>query len=388
MNAKELSEIKKHLKWEDDKMHIVTLQEAYGKNDSEQESRLICRQTLDFSLLSEEEGTLYLEILKKALSGTLGKNLLELRFEAENETEHSARRRLFEMKNGALKDEEVFEALALEILKKGDYRTPVHLLGALCEYAAPDLDANREELGGSSSFKFLILTVCQAKLTEIGLFYNHQANTIQRKINDEMEILPSPLDALMYPVFTERAADVNHVLYHCQKAKTPNIELVEQFLKIPFEKSANEQTDAFASLISASYEDRLSLDHAISLHRQISEAITEHQEEEGTVSLDKASLRSIIVNTGADEKTLESFDKNYPDLIADEPIHAVNAIEKGKITIKAPSLSVTIKDDALENISAMSVDGQPCLVIRLDDNMEISGLPANAMASISKPEYE
>lgn len=392
MNAKELSEIKKHLKWGDEKMTLISLQEAYGRNpagkDGENpEPHLICTQSRDLGLLEqdEEEANLYMEILKKSLSGQLGKNLLELRLENENESEDSIKARLFDLKSGGLKDEKTFSDLALEILKKGDYRTPVCIIGALFEYAAPDLDANREELEGSSSFRFLILSVCQAKLTEIGLVYSHRENEIHRKLNEDVEILPSPLDAILYPCFTMRASDVNHALYHCQKAKSPNIDLIEQFLKIPFEKTAPEQNDAFTSLIAASYQDRLTLDHAISLHEQISEAIAENAEEMGTVPLDRASLRSIIVNTGADEQTLAAFDENYPQLVESASIDAVNAIEKGKITIKAPSLSLSVKDDALHLLSAQSIDGQPCLIIRLEENMEVSGLPANAMASLKKP---
>lgn len=378
MNAKELSEIKKHLKWDDSAMNIICLQEAYGKNGDEG-AKLFCRRSVDFSLMDEEEGRLYLEILKKSLSGTLGKNLMEFRFETggSQESETSVRARLYNLKNGDLKDEKIFEELALEILAKGDYRNPVHITGVLCEYAAPDYNSAGEVNEGSSSFRFLILAVCQARLTEIGLIYSYADNEIKRKINDEMEILPSPLDALLYPVFTERASDVNHILYHCQKPKTPNIDLIENFLSIPFDKTAPEQSDAFQALMAASFENRLDSGKAIRMHNQISEAIAAKSQEEGVVRFDQSDLRQIIELSGADDKTLELFDDLYPTVVEDQTINAVNTTEKGKLTIKAPSLSISVRDDALARVKTMEVDGQPCLVIALEDDMEIGGLPVS-----------
>ena len=81
MNKKEISELKKQ--FTPDNCTISRICGCYV--DSEKEKRLEMRES--FLSLSDEEMFKYFEIFKKTLSGTIGKNLLNLEFPLKAEAE-------------------------------------------------------------------------------------------------------------------------------------------------------------------------------------------------------------------------------------------------------------------------------------------------------------
>lgn len=74
MNQKELNEIRRHLSLKRCGIHKI-----YGCFVSSGKEIISDFQT-SFGLMSEFEAEKYLSLLKKTLSGTLGKNLLDLSF--------------------------------------------------------------------------------------------------------------------------------------------------------------------------------------------------------------------------------------------------------------------------------------------------------------------
>lgn len=376
MNKKEWQELRRQLKWDNDSLQIRGLMEAYGKNREEGPSLLFTRSTDPVSI-EKEEGELYFEIFRKSLSGTPGKNLTEYEFDSSDPDSLALRQRFYELKNGSLLDEKTFEKLAAELIEKGDYRNPVYITAGLFEYAVSGMNANREALEDGSFFRFFIIAISEAKLTEIGLYYSRADNQVLRKINEDAVIIPSPLDAFAYPSFTERASDVSHLIYRCKAAKSPNIALIEDFFHIPFSISASEQSEAFAAVIADLFPAGMDAQTALKFHENVSDYIRESSQEQSDVMVDKNRVADLLAASGAPQSALDHFDSAYAHRLEDQPVSAVNLVEKGRISVKAPSISISVRDDALEKIESRTINGKPCLVITLDEGVELSGLPVS-----------
>ncbi len=280
-------------------------------------------------------------------------------------------------KNGSLLQDVLFTELVQDLLVKGDYRNPVYIVAGVFEYAAAELNANREDLGDNSVFRFVLVAVCEAKLTNLGLIYNNHDKEVRRKINEEMEIVSTSLDAFLYPVFTQRRTDLNHFLYHTKSAKNPNISLIEEYFHIPFTSTAQEQQDGFAKVIEDAFPDGLSSQVAMKFHENLSEFVNEGSQEEGVVMINKRQIKDLLASSGLGASALQEFDRSYQTILEDQEVAAINLLEKGKVSLKAPSITINVKDDALERIQAKEVDGKYCLVIEIDEGLQISGLPAN-----------
>ena len=108
MNKKEILEIKRRFKKEEASFtRLVGCYVDCNKNK-------ICKFGGKFLNLEEEEFHKYLEIANKALSGTLGNNLLELAFPLQEEEVGGRQQILMALRESKLEDEnllDVFEAV-------------------------------------------------------------------------------------------------------------------------------------------------------------------------------------------------------------------------------------------------------------------------------------
>ena len=74
-----------------------------------------------FLALPEEEMFKYFEILRKSLSGTIGKNLLNLEFPLKSETEGGTQEFLLRLRDSRLKDDALLEQFYNRIIESYEY---------------------------------------------------------------------------------------------------------------------------------------------------------------------------------------------------------------------------------------------------------------------------
>lgn len=374
MNDKELKELKRQFKWENDHFFISRIGIAYAKVNFDGREILSC-DIKDFSLLAKEEADLYLTAFKKALSGNLGKNLLEYEFPLELEGNHPTQQKLYAFREDALQDESLFKKMVEEIISKGQYINNVCVLAAACEYVVPLKDKNDEltgETGGN--YRFFLLSVHEAKLTDIGLYYDRHENSVQRKINEEMQIDSTSLDAILYPAFTDRGNDVNHVLYHCKSERHFNNDFVNTFLQCDQEISSIDQKDGFRQVLQGMFENRLKADTIVNIHNNVIDSIRENAEETGVLSFSKGEVKELLEASGADEKSMENFNSVYTLVMEDRPLNAVNMTDPGRISFKTNEINLSVKNAGVEKVSLKMIDGKKYLMISIDDDVEIDGL--------------
>ena len=110
MNQKELNEIRR--RWKIDRCSISAIYGCYVNSAKE----IVSQLDTSLGLLSHDEAEMYLAIMKKALSGTLGKNLIDIEFataQVAGSEEHSI---LMRLKKELLHDDEAREALYRRII--------------------------------------------------------------------------------------------------------------------------------------------------------------------------------------------------------------------------------------------------------------------------------
>lgn len=375
MNKKELQEIKKEIKWDNDRMYISKIGVAYGSVSSE-EKKIHSYSIKDFSLFTEEEAALYLDILKKSLSGTLGKNLLEFHYEHQDNNPNPNQQMLYDLNHSRLENEEQFLNFVNFIFDNGHFKDNVFICIAHLEYHVPLKNtAGEMNIDQDENFQFLIGAVCPASLTDIGLFYNREHNDVERKINTEVSISTNPSDAFMYPIFSHRASDVNSVLYHAKTAKSCNLFFIEDILGCSMDLTAPEQTDIFCSMLSSMFENRLNIDTMKTIRSNINDALAENQEESDMLDYHKSDIKELLEESGADEKSMESFDAVYNLVVQNKPLAAVNMTESTKMVLKAPDVSISVKNEMEQNLKTKMIDGKRYILIQVDEGeVELNGV--------------
>ncbi len=210
--------------------------------------------------------------------------------------------------------------------------------------------------------------------TNIGLYYNRDTNEVERKVNSEMEIRPNPDDAILYPCFSERAADVNHVLYHAKNVKSLNPFLIEDVLDCTMSMSPLDEESGFSQMLIGMFEDRINAEVLTSIHENIYDSIAESEEDPSELTYSKSDVKKLLEFSGADEVSMSHFDEVYSKVLADQPLKAVNMTNLDKMAIKVPDVTIQVKNGGDTKVKMEMINGRKCLVIEMDDSIEINGI--------------
>ena len=83
----------------------------------------------------------------------------------------------------------------------------------------------------------------------------------------------------------------------------------------------------------------------------------------------------LLSDSGADEEHLEALDERFEETAGkDASLFASNVINARKLEIKTPDVVVQVKPDRADLVKTMVIDGQECLVIPLEEHVEVSGI--------------
>ena len=104
--------------------------------------------------------------------------------------------------------------------------------------------------------------------------------------------------------------------------------------------------------------------------------IEEQKEEPNPVVLDKTDLKNILVDSGVKEEKLETFDRYCEEVLENTaPMMATNIANVRKFEVKTPDVTVQVNPARSDLVETMLIDGRPCLVIAINDAVQVNGIP-------------
>ena len=89
---------------------------------------------------------------------------------------------------------------------------------------------------------------------------------------------------------------------------------------------------------------------------------------------------SITVSNGPKpEEKIDIFDKDYDETIGRQTtLLASNIAETRKFSVKTPEIVVNVNPDRADLVDIQVIDGRKCLVIPIDEEVEVNGIAVNA----------
>ena len=166
MNQKELREIRR--RFQPERSGITHIYGCYVNSNRE----IISEIDEALGLLTKEEGEKYLSLLKKALSGALGKNLLDISFATKQVMDSEEHRLLSALRKSELKDAELRESFYRCIIDSLDMEESNYvILLAFDAYDVPHYgkDGNLDDAG--EVYKYLLCSICPVKSGKLELGY-------------------------------------------------------------------------------------------------------------------------------------------------------------------------------------------------------------------------
>ncbi len=369
MTKQEISEIKKLLTPK--KCSITRICGCYV--DGEKNKKTELKQA--FLALPEEEMFKYFEILRKNLSGTLGKNLLTLEFPLASESAGGTQEFLLRLRDSRLKDDALLEEYYDRIIANYEYVGNYLILLVHDAYDVPGRTTDGIDMEDASDevYEYILSCICPVELSKPGLSYNAVENTFQNRIRDWVVNLPET--GFLFPAFTDRSSDIHSALYYSKDPEDLKEGFVDQLLGCPLPLSAGDQKETFQVLVEETLGETCDLETVKNIHDRLTAMAQEHKEEPEPLTLAKNEVKTILADSGVANEKLEQFDRCYDETAGETTsLLASNVMNTRSFEVKTPDVVIKISPDRTDLIETRNINGRECLVIALDGGVVVNGI--------------
>ena len=328
-----------------------------------------------FLSLPEEEAFKYFDIFKKTLSGSVGKNLLNLEFPLDSEMPGGAQEFLLKLRDSKLEDDMLLEEFYDKVIATYEYAENYYIILIHAMYDVPGKASDGMEMFDASDevYEYLLLSICPVSLSKAGLSYNAEDNRIQDRIRDW--IVDMPAKGFLFPAFNDRSTDLHSVLYYTKKSEELQPEMIDQLLGARLPMSADVQKETFQMIIEDTLGEDGDYETVRNIHETLNDLIEEHKEEPEPLSLDKTEVKKIFEKSGVDAEKMENFDRNFEENAGEKAVLlADNIAETRKFNIETPDVIIKVNPERADLVETRIIDGRQCLVIPVDDHIEVNGI--------------
>lgn len=370
MNKTEVTEIKKIFKKDDN--GITRICGCYV--DGEKNKRVELKEA--FYSLPEEEMFKYVDIFRKTMSGTLGKNLMNMEFPMEEETNDDGKQKfMMKLVDSGLQDDALLDEFYDMVIKTYEYTGNYLIVLIHTAYDIPSITADGIENEDASDYvyNFILCSICPVKLSKAGLCYNPENNSIEDCDRDW--IVQAPANGFLFPAFNDRNTDIHSLLYYAKNADEVDIDFSYNLLGCTFPIPAKEQKETFHALVEESLGTTCDYEMVKNLHENLNEMIEENRENPEPLELDKEDVKKIFSSCGVSEEKIDVFEEKFTENIGeDQKLVADNIANLRKFEVRTPNVTIQVNPDRTDLVNTQIIDGVPCIVIECSDEVEVNGI--------------
>ena len=373
MNKKEVNEIKRRFK--KDSVNFDKMAGCYV--DANKEMVLTFKET--FLNLEDEEFHKYLEIANKALSGTIGNNLLELPFDPNNEVEGSGHDLLMRLRETGLKDEKLLLEYYNRIIESYDYVGNFLILLYHDTYDVPMKTTDDLTLDESEEvYEYIICAICPVQLSKPGLGYREAENRIGARDRDWVV---GPVDtAFTFPAFTDRSTDLHACMAYTKNTKEPHVEFWENCIGCGTKKTTTQKKNAFNNMLDQALGEETEevIEKKLDIQQNLSDFITVETErlgEDEPILLEPQDVANILTDSGLSDGKVEKIQKNFENYFEEqlplaEEILDEKALKNNELRVEKNVLKERVVDltKQLKEVSGVTEDGRTAnIVVKVPD---------------------
>lgn len=371
MNQKEVSELRR--RWRLEKSAVSRIYGCYVNCNKE----IVSDLDESLGMMPEEEAEKYLGLLKKSLSGALGKNLIDIIFSTQQVMDSEEHRLLSTLRSSALKDGEARAAFYRKVIDSLDMGDSGYLLLLACDaYDIPrrGKDDAVQADGSEEVFTYLLCCVCPVKQSKPELNYFPGDNEFHYTAG---QVVSSPELGFLFPAFDDRTANIYNALFYSRNAGEIHHEFIDAIFHTEAPMSAAEQKEAFESALCGGLEDACSLEVVQAVHEQLTERIDEHKESGSAepLALTARDVGGILRRCGVEEERVESFQAQCGQSFGESAaLNPANLIDSKKFEIRTSQVLISVDPAYSYVVESRVIDGKRYLLIPAGEEVEVNGL--------------
>nr|WP_325241905.1 DUF4317 domain-containing protein [uncultured Oscillibacter sp.] len=372
MNLKEVSELRRRFRPEKSAVSRV-----YGCYVNGSSREIISYLDESLGNMPLEEAEKYLSLLKKSLSGALGKNLIDVVFSTAQVMDSDEHRLLSALRESELKDGEIRETFyraVIDALDMGDNNYLILL--AHDAYDVPHRGKDGEADPGRSEevFSYILCSVCPVKNCKMELGYFPGENEFHSCAAGQ--VVSAPELGFLFPAFDSRAANIYNALFYSRKADQIHQEFLDAVFRTEPPMSAAEQKEAFEEALSGALEEAYNLEVAQAVHGRLLEKIEAHKEDKEAepLALSAGEIGGILRDCGVAEEKAEAFRSRCGEAFGGAALNPENLIDVKRFDVKTEHAAISIDPAYSYLVETRIIDGRKYLLIPAGEGVEVNGL--------------
>lgn len=378
MNQKELGELRRRLR-----PGKNNLSHVYGCYVSPLKE-IIAEVDQPLSLLNEDDVESCLALLRRALSGGLGRNLIDVEFSTRQVAEGEELKRLQALREARLKDADARRAFYETVIQSLELGEDSYLILLAQEsYDVPFRTQNDEVLDDSSDtvYSYLLCAVCPMREGKPGLGYVPNENALHVKTAGRLAAPPEV--GFLWPAFDQRAANLYNALYYVRRPELLHGEFISGVFGAEPPLSAPEQREAFETALTDALGAECSMELVQAVHEQLRERIELHKESRDPepLTVTAKDVGGMLRECGVEAERVSAFQDYCGQRLGEgAAVDPANLIDSKRFQIKAGEITITVKPELSGQVESRVLEGRAYLLIPAGDGVEVNGLPVELEA--------
>ena len=371
MNDKEIGEIRRHLRR--DRSNITHIFGCYVNENKE----IIAEFRQSTGIMPENESDKYFATLRRTLSGSIGRNLIDITFKTSQVADSQEHKLLMGLRESKLNDEEqrreFYQKVIESIVLEGNYL----ILLACDSYDVPfkSKDDFHQKDNSEEVYTYILCSICPVKETKANLHYVPE----EKLFHDGAmhQFVSAPALGFLFPAFDNRATNIYNALYYTRDVKTTQEALIEALFHAPVPKPAAEQKKVFEALLTTSLGEQCSLDVVQTVHDQLCQRIELHKESKvaDPLLINKEDVKEVLSACGIAEENLAKFSVAYDEAFGFEAdLHPKNIIDNKHFELKTPDVVIKVDPTRSDLVETRVIDGIKYIMICADEAVEVNGV--------------
>lgn len=371
MNIKEIGEIRRRIRR--DRSNMTAIYGCFVNAQKEIVSEF--RQSV--GMMSENEADKYFGLLKRVLSGSIGKNLIDITFKTSQVADSPEHKLLMDLRKTALQDEEVRAAFYQKVIESVSFDEGYLILLGCDSYDVPfkSKDDFTQADASEETYTYVLCAICPVKLSKTHLQYAAEDKVFRD--SGAAQVVAAPELGFLFPAFDNRATNIYNALYYTHSAKDNHENFVQTLFNAPIAKPAFEQKKSFEALLSTTLEEECSLDVVQAVHEQLCQCIDLHKESKvpDTLLVSKEQVKDVLTTSGVSQEHIAKFSVDYDETFGFEAeLHPKNVIDNKRFEIRTPDVSIQVNPERSDLIETRVIGGVKYLLICADEDVQVNGV--------------
>ncbi len=364
MNIKEVAEVRRHIRR--DRSNMTAIYGCYVNESKE----IISEFRSSTGMMSENEGDKYFSLLRKVLSGTIGKHLIDIRFQTAQVVDSPEHKLLMGLRQSSLNDEEMRMNFYRRVIESVSIDQAYLILLGCDSYDVPFKKEGAEE-----TYKFLLCAICPVKLTKATLHYVPEEKLFHD--GNITNVVSNPELGFLFPAFDDRSTNIYNALYYTHNLKEGQEAFADAIFRAPIPKPANTQKKTFEAILGNALAEECSMDVVQTVHEQLAQRIELHKESKvpDPLLITKDDVKEVLTGCGISDAHMAKFSVDFDEAFGFEAdLHPKNIIDEKKFEIKTPDVSIKVAPDRTDLIETRVIGGVKYILINAEEDVEVNGV--------------